>query len=123
MLELLLDEHISPAVAVGVRKLHPQLTVYALRERHSGIYLGQSDDAILSLAVSEGLTLVTFDQKTIKPMAMDWAKDQKTHAGIVFIDEKTIALGNIGGMVRALAEVADIHLRDNWTDRIIFLKR
>ncbi|MGA2571261.1 MAG: hypothetical protein ABSF23_12140 [Terracidiphilus sp.] len=48
MLRLLLDEHISPAVAAGLRRRAPSLAVCGLVDWEGGAFLGQDDAACLS---------------------------------------------------------------------------
>jgi hypothetical protein len=123
MLKLVLDEHISPGVAKGLRRLHNKLTVHALVEWEAGVFLGQPDPLILHEAAAQKLTLVTYDQKTIRPLLYDWAHEGRSHGGVVFVDDKTIAPGNIGGLVRALADLTVRRMNDDWTNRVLFLTR
>ena len=121
MLKLLLDEHVSPDVAKGLRLRHSGLTVFALTEWESGAFLGQQDNLILELAATQKITLVTYDKKTIRPLLNEWAHEGKTHGGVIFIDHKTIPSGNIGGLVHALSDLLDEMHSDDWTNRSIFL--
>jgi hypothetical protein len=45
MLKLLLDEHISPSVAVGLRRRQRLLTVHCMVDWENGQFLGQDDSA------------------------------------------------------------------------------
>lgn len=45
MLELLLDEHISPGVADGLRRRNRSLTVSCIAEWEDGEFVGQQDSA------------------------------------------------------------------------------
>jgi hypothetical protein len=47
MLKLLLDEHISPAVADGLRRRNRQLVVFCMTEWEDGEFLGQQDPSCL----------------------------------------------------------------------------
>jgi hypothetical protein len=123
MLKLLLDEHISPAVAVGLRRRHRSLTVHFMAEWEDGQFLGQDDSACLERAAEQGLTLVTYDRRTIPPLLKTWAEAGRDHGGIVFIDEKTISPANVGGQVRALSDLVRKAGKWDWTDRICFLHR
>jgi hypothetical protein len=123
MLKLLLDEHISPAVAVGLRRRHRSLTVNFMAEWEDGQFLGQDDSACLERAAEQGLTLVTYDRRTIPPLLKTWAEAGQDHGGVVFIDEKTISPANVGGQVRALSDLARNAGKWDWTDRICFLHR
>ncbi|MBB6143464.1 hypothetical protein HNQ77_001408 [Silvibacterium bohemicum] len=123
MLQLLLDEHISPDVAKGLRRRDEPLTVYAMTEWQDGNFLGRDDAACLTEAAARKLTLVTYDRRTIPPLLKTWAESGLSHTGVIFIDDKTIAPSDIGGLVVALARLAKDARHWNWTDRICFLTR
>jgi hypothetical protein len=121
MLRLLLDEHISPAVAAGLRRTNRSLIVHYLVEWESGNFLGRDDAACLTEAARQGLTLVTYDRRTIPPLLKAWAEEGREHGGVIFVDEKTISPADIGGLVHALSRLhkSSGHLR--WADQIYFL--
>ena len=123
MLKLLLDEHISPDVAVGLRRGNRTIVVHAMTEWEDGNFLGQDDAACLREATSQKLTLVTYDRRTIPPLLKRWAEEGRKHAGVIFVDEKSIAPSDIGGLVWALTMLAKEARRWVWTDRICFLRR
>jgi hypothetical protein len=123
MLRLLLDEHISPDVAKGLRHSGRGIAVYAMAEWEGGNFLGQDDDACLREAAAQRLTLVTYDRRTIPPLLKAWAEAGREHGGVVFVDEKTISPADIGGLVRALTALAKDTGGWDWADRICFLRR
>jgi hypothetical protein len=123
MLKLLLDEHISPQAAVGLRRKNKSLTVRALIELEDGVLLGQDDATCLRAAAALGLTLVTYDVRTIPSLLKAWAEEGRSHAGVIFVDAKTISPSDIGGLVRGLTELVQVTGRWNWKDRVSFLKR
>ena len=123
MLKILLDEHISPAVAAGLRRRHPSIAVQNLSEWENGRFLGQDDSTCLQRAAGQGLTLVTYDRRTIPPLLKSWAEAGRDHGGIIFIDEKTISPADIGSQVRALSQVVKVAAHWDWTNRIWFLER
>jgi hypothetical protein len=123
MLKLLLDEHISPDVASGMRRRNRTLLVRSLVEWEGGNFLGQDDAACLREAAVQRLTLVTYDRRTIPPLLKTWAEEGRHHAGVIFVDDKTISPADIGGLVRALAALAKEGAHWDWTDRICFLRR
>src|SRR3954451_25020023 len=90
VLSLLLDEHISPRVAAGLRRRIRALTVYPLKDWEDGAFLGQDDASCLMEAAAQGLTFVTYDRRTIPPLLKTWAEQGIHHAGIIFIDDRTI---------------------------------
>jgi hypothetical protein len=123
MLKLLLDEHISPDVANGLRRGSRTLEVRYLVEWENGRFLGQDDRACLQEAAAQGLTLVTYDRRTIPPLLKTWAEEERAHGGVIFVDEKTISPADIGGLVRALTSLAREAGKWDWTNRIYFLRR
>lgn len=60
MLRLLLDEHLSDDIAVGVRVEATGVEIVSLREWQEGVYVGAPDDVLLRAAYAQGTTLVTF---------------------------------------------------------------
>jgi len=123
MLKLLLDEPMAPAVADGLGRRNPKLVVHAMSEWEGGIFLGREDAACLEEAARQGLTLVTYDRRTIPPLLKTWAEEGRRHGGVIFIDEKTISPADIGGLVGALNQLAVESWKWDWTDRIVFARR
>jgi len=68
VLKLLLDEHISPDVVDGLRRRNRIMIVRYMVEWENGGFLGQEDSACLQEAATQGLTLVTYDRRTIPPL-------------------------------------------------------
>jgi hypothetical protein len=123
VLKLLLDEHISPDVAEGLRRRNRAIVVRCLAEWEDGDFLGRDDSACLQQAARQGLTLVTYDRRTIPPLLKAWAEEERKHGGVIFVDEKTISPADIGGLVRALTKLSKETRRWDWTDRVYFLRR
>jgi hypothetical protein len=69
------------------------------------------------------LTLVTYDRRTIPPLLKAWAEETHSHAGVIFVDEKTIFPADIGGLVKSLGVPVKQTRTWDWTDRIVFLRR
>ena len=122
MLKLLLDEHLSPDVANGLRRRHRGIEIHCMVEWENGYFLGQEDSACLREAANQGLTFVTYDRRTIPPLLKTWAEEERTHGGVIFVDEKTILPADIGGLVWALTRLARETLNWDWTNRIYFLR-
>jgi uncharacterized protein DUF5615 len=117
--KLLLDEHISPAVARGLSGV---VEVAALRDWQAGAYLEAPDTLILQAAAVDGWTLVTYDLRTIPPLLKDWGEQGITHGGVILVDERTIAQNDIGGLVHALTRLVAAAPTDaTWQNRAIFL--
>jgi hypothetical protein len=123
MVKLLLDEHISPAVAEGLRRRDRSLAVVCMATWGDGEFLGQQDFVCLQGAAMQGLTLVTYDRRTIPLLLKVWAEEGRRHGGVIFVDEKTISPADTGGLVRALSELVRSTTRWDWTERICFLRR
>jgi len=123
MLKLLLDEHISPEVADGLRRSNRSLVVHWMADWENGNFLGEEDSACLLEAATGRLTLVTYDRRTIPPLLKTWAEEGRKHGGAIFVDEKTIVPANIGGLVWALLHLFKGTGRWDWADRVYFLRR
>lgn len=123
MLKFFLDEHISPAVASGLRRQHRLLSVVCMGEWGEGQFLGQSDSACLQEAAAQGLTTVTYDRRTIPPLLKIWAEEGRSHGGVIFVDDKSIPPTDIGGLQRMLGTLWHKAARWDWTDRVCFLCR
>jgi hypothetical protein len=120
MLRLLLDEHISPRVAAGIRLRDKKIIIHGMVEWESGSFLGQEDAACLREALLQKLTLVTYDRRTIPPLLKNWAEEGRQHWGVIFIDEKTISQADIGGLIQSLDKLVKETRDLDWTDRIYF---
>jgi len=123
MLKLLLDEHLSPDIAEGLRRKCKNLAIHGLAEWEGGRFLGLSDDAILEEAAIQKLTLVTYDLKTIPPLLKTWIEAGHDHAGVIFVDNKTIPSSDRGGLIRALQKLNEDAGQGDWTNQVGFLRR
>jgi hypothetical protein len=123
MLKLLLDEHISPGVASGLRLRNRAIEVHAMAKWEDGSFMGQDDSACLRKAATQRLTLVTYDRRTIPPLLKAWAEEARPHGGVIFMDEKTISPADIGGLVWALTKLTKEAGHRDWTNRVSFLRR
>lgn len=122
MLKLFLDEHISPEVAKGVQSRNRRLVVHSMVHWESGNFLGKQDSACLLEAAKQRLTLVTYDRRTIPPLLKLWAEEERSHGGVIFVDEKTISPADIGGLVRTLISLAADAAEMDWTNQVYFLR-
>ncbi len=122
MLSLLTDAHISPSVAEQIKAKRPEIIIYSLQEWRDGALLEEENDVILAAALQDGLTLVTYDQRTIPPILTQWATECRDHAGVVFVDDNSIAQEDVGGKVRALLCLWDQSYTLDWTNAITYLK-
>ncbi|HZT41732.1 MAG TPA: DUF5615 family PIN-like protein [Chthonomonadaceae bacterium] len=122
MLTYLLDAHISPKVAEQIRAKRPEIRIDCLSSWRGGMLLNAEDDEILQAAHEESLTLVTYDQSTIIPLVTRWAEQGREHAGVIFVDDRSILQEDIGSQVRALISLWDSSSAKDWTNGIQFLK-
>jgi hypothetical protein len=123
MLRLLLDEHISPRVAVGIRLRDKKIIIRGMVEWENGSFLGQDDSVCLREALVQKLTLVTYDRRTIPPLLKNWAEEGRQHGGVIFVDEKTISQADIGGLIQSSDKLVKETRDLDWIDRIYFLRR
>lgn len=123
MPKLLLDEHISAQVASGVQRQHRSLVIHSVVQWEGGNFLGKEDSVCLLEAAKQRLTLVTYDLRTIPLLLKLWAEEQRSHGGVIFVDEKTISPADIGGLVRALIVLAGEIGEMDWTNQVYFLRR
>jgi hypothetical protein len=122
MLKLLLEEHISPTGADGLRRRDRLLVVSCMAEWEGGEFLGQQDSACLRQAAAQGLTLVTYDRRTIPLLLKAWAEEERKHGGAIFVDEKTISPSDTGSLIRALSDLSRKTGKWDWTNRVCFLR-
>ena len=104
MLSFLLDEHVSPDVAVIVKRSRPDIPIFALLDWQDGIWIGESDEEVLRAAGAESRTLVAYDQRTFPRLLQRWAALKQTHAGVIFVDERTIAPNDLPELARSLID-------------------
>lgn len=123
MLKLLLDEHISPDVAVGFRRRQRNAVILSLVEWEDSRFLGLPDDLLLKEAGAEKLTLVTYDRKTIPPLLKTWAEAGRDHAGVVFVDDRTMPSSDVGGLIHGLERLFKETSGWDWKSRVCFLRR
>jgi len=125
MLRLLLDEHIDPAVATGLERMHPGFVAIPLVRWQDRAYLGASDDEILSAALAAGFTLVTYDQSTIVSLLRNWIEAGKPHPGVIFVPRGKFPQGPrwVGNLIRALSAFHERFENESMTNRVFYLEK
>ena len=123
MLKFLLDEHISPKVAEGLRRYNREWVAIPLVEWQNGEFLGQDDANCLMEAFVQGLTFVTYDQRSIAPLLKRWAEEGRDHCGVIFVDHKTIRPSAIGALVQSLVQLFHETGNSDWENRVCYLRR
>ena len=121
-LRILLDEHVNPAVADTARRMNPELTVVSVHDWENGHFCGAPDRELLLSASAQGLTLLTFDLRTIPTVLRSFAEEDIHHGGVVFVDEKSLPQNDVGGIARTLCRLAQTHGNVSWVNRVQYLK-
>jgi hypothetical protein len=121
MLDFLLDEQISHSVTEPLRKKWPDIRIESVLLWRQGNLRGKPDDPVLEAAHEAGLTLVTYDQRTIPPLLLELATGGGHHSGVVFVDRRTVSPENIGTLTQALIAFYDLYYTLAWTDLLMFL--
>jgi Domain of unknown function (DUF5615) len=122
MLALLLDENLSHEIADQIAIKRPEIPIVSLRQWQEGRFLSTDDETVLQAAAHAGLTLVTYDQRTIPPLLLLFAEQGLSHGGILFVDQRTIASDDFGGLVRALIWFWEEHHEQDWANRLAYLR-
>ncbi len=91
-----------------------------MAEWENGEFLGRPDWECLQEAAAQGLTLVTYDRRTIPPLIKAWAEEGRRHGGVIFVDEKSISPSDVGVLVRALGRLRRERGKWDWADRVCF---
>ncbi len=84
---------------------------------------GRRDRDLLLAAASAGLTLVTYDLKTILSLIVEISAEGQSHEGIIFVDALTIANDEFGTLTRALLSFWERYQSLDWLNRIHFLDK
>ena len=121
MLAFLIDEQISHVIMEQLRSKRPDIRIESVQLWRKADLRGKADELVLAAAHEEGLTLVTYDQKTIPPILMELALREEHHSGVIFLDRNTIASDNVGALVKALIAFHDQYQSLPWEDLVMFL--
>jgi len=87
-LALLLDEHLSPALAQMLR--NRGVDAVPLQHWREGTLLGQPDEQLLIEAAKESRILVSYDVATLGQAAQELTLSGQEHAGVLLISSKTV---------------------------------
>lgn len=117
-MKLLLDEMISPAVAVRLREIGVDaVSVQERGTRSSG------DPAQMEDAVSMARAIVTYNIDDFVELVSTYAETGRHHFGVVFVSEYTIRQRDIGGLIRALFSLCRDHpAEDALANQCTFLR-
>ena len=89
--------------------------------RHHREFASGNPGGLLPAARPTALTLVTYDQRTIPALLHRWAQSDESHAGVIFVDERTVAPNDFPRLARSLIRFWDLHRDLDWTNRLAFL--
>ncbi len=121
MLKILTDEQIDPDIAVAAKKRCRDLSILSLFDWMDGHFVGASDEEVLRETSRQGLTLLSYDLKTIPTLLRAWGERGVDHAGVIFVDSKSFAQNDISGISKALVDLWDVQGKLNWKNRCFFL--
>ncbi len=121
MFSLLLDQHLSIEIAEQLRAKRPDIPIVSLYEWREGSFIGAADHIILQAAAEAGITLVTYDRRTIPAVLVEWGACNIAHGGVIFVDNLSIKSNEYGRLIRALIYYWDKEQQNDWTNRIGFL--
>lgn len=96
-----LDEDLAPAIAVSLRKRGVDAV-----SAHDVGQIGLSDAEQLAFAAGQGRCLVSANARDFRRLGHDAILQGRPHAGIVLCPPRIHGL-DIGGVLRALARIAD----------------
>jgi predicted nuclease of predicted toxin-antitoxin system len=122
VLSFLLDEQISPLVAEQLSKKRPDINILSAHTWQQGIFRAASDEVLLTAAREASLTLITYDLRTIPPLLRQWGDLGLSHAGVIFIDHRSIPSNQFGTLIKTLIWLWDAEHQSLWLNRIVFLQ-
>ena len=102
----LLDEQLSPQIAVLLRQTGYDVDAGAGREDLAG----RSDRIILEFACSEGRAVVTNNIKEFRPLAAEWLAQGRVQAGLILLPSTRTRTRNA---IAAVAAAIENVLRDH----------
>lgn len=103
----LLDEHLSHKVAEGLRRR--KVDAAGLTEVSYRHLRGEPDQVVLEAAAADGRAIVTFDVGGFVDLHRSWILSGQHHAGIVLVPRPRLRSTDIGGLVKALQNLANTH--------------
>jgi predicted nuclease of predicted toxin-antitoxin system len=103
---LLLDEDVSARVAEGLRRRGVDaVSVYEVDRANRRI----ADADQLAFAAEADRVLVTYNRADYQALDARWRLEGRTHAGILWVSERTVPRRAIGELVRALEALVSEH--------------
>jgi hypothetical protein len=102
----ILDEQLSPQIAVLLREAGHDVAAVADRED----LVGRSDRIIFGVACSEGRAAVTNNIKDFRPLAAEWLAQGRVHSGLILLPSRRTRSRNA---IAAIAGAIENVLRDH----------
>jgi predicted nuclease of predicted toxin-antitoxin system len=102
----ILDEQLSPQIAVLLRQTGYDVDAVAGREDLAG----RSDRIIFEVACGEGRAVVTNNIKDFRPLAAEWLAQGRVHAGLILLPSTRTRTRNA---IAAVAAAIENVLRDH----------
>jgi predicted nuclease of predicted toxin-antitoxin system len=103
-LRFLLDEDMSPRVAEGLRARGVDaISVHEVGRGNRRV----PDEEQLRYAADHNRVLVTYNRSDFEALDVQWRRQGRQHAGILWCLERTLPRHAIGELIRALQVVAD----------------
>ncbi len=96
----ILDEQLSPQIAVLLRKVGYDVDAVADRED----LVGRSDRFILEVACREGRAVVTNNVKDFRPLAAEWLAQGRALSGLILLPSTRMRSRNAIAAVAAAIE-------------------
>lgn len=113
MIQYLLDEHVHPAIALGLWQLAPNLNIV---QAHLS-FAGTSDAELLAWAAEHGYILVTADRNTLINDAYKRISEGLETQG-VFLLRHGLSFGDI---IESLYEIFEASDLSEWANKITFI--
>lgn len=102
----ILDEQLSPQIAVLLRKAGYDVDAVADRDDLAG----RSDRFILEVACREGRAVATNNIKDFRPLAAEWLAQGRVHAGLILLPStRTRSRHAIAAIATAIESVLRDH--------------
>jgi hypothetical protein len=113
-IKLLLDVHISPQVAVALKRHFQNLDVKSIHETD---WAALPDEVLLELLDADHRVLITRDVNTMPGHTNARIAAGKTYAGVIYADSKRHRQNDTRWMIRRLVEVLEKRGHEDFTCR------
>lgn len=105
-MKAILDEQLSPQIAVLLRKAGHDVEAVADRAD----LVGRTDRSVFEVACREGRAVVTNNIKDFRPIAAEWLAQGRVHAGLILLpSSRTRSRDAIGAVAAAIGVVLRDH--------------